>query len=343
MQEELAQILELPFEQELHMIYIMIAARMQSAEGNVREIEGQLNKVERNLENASNDVLYLYHRNKGTFEYANDIHTCLSHYLQALDYNDNKLRPDITLLYAIGTCYSHINRPIIAMRYLERAKNEYKGDLSNMVLNAIDNALADCYIFLGEPEKALTLLTTSLMQARSYGNDLTTIMTLLTLGHVNYKLKNYKESIENNDEVFTLSYHKLEWPKPQGALNNCVWALVRKAKCLIALTTFAGCTDVLNKAREVAKDDQKSIIEIETARHMMTPNDSASLNYLETVSLPYYRNYDAMGVEFIIDTLELCDTLETVYRKRRAAKKADAIVNIIRGIYKEIIYGPSGD
>ncbi|MCL2528291.1 MAG: hypothetical protein FWE42_07715 [Defluviitaleaceae bacterium] len=70
----------------------------------------------------------------------------------------------------------------------------------------------------------------------------------------------------------------------------------------------------------------------------MNLKDAESLNYLESVSIPFYRS---QGGAFITTTLHLCKTLETIYRKKRAAKKADTIAVTMRDIYEDMIFWPN--
>jgi len=93
----------------------------------------------------------------------------------------------------------------------------------------------------------------------------------------------------------------------------------------------------LNHAKSEAKNDDHTI-NIEATRHLMTLNESQSIKYLETVALPFYRAH--VG-NFIFSALDTCDILESQYRKRGAARKADAIAIMQRNIYKGMIYGPN--
>ena len=98
-----------------------------------------------------------------------------------------------------------------------------------------------------------------------------------------------------------------------------------------------GCKAALDKASDLATDDNEIMkMEVETTRHMNLKDDN-SIEFLESVALPYFRNH---GIRAITDALKICDYLESTYRKRGATNKANAIAAISRDIYKEMIFGP---
>jgi len=72
-------------------------------------------------------------------------------------------------------------------------------------------------------------------------------------------------------------------------------------------------------------------------RHRMTINNKESVEYLEEIAIPYFIK---QGGWYLTAAAYLCKILEAHYRKKGAARKADAIAIIQRDIYREMIYGP---
>jgi len=70
---------------------------------------------------------------------------------------------------------------------------------------------------------------------------------------------------------------------------------------------------------------------------MMNLKDAQSAIYLETVAIPGLKgtNYNEMA-------LEICDTLETHYRKQRSKMKALEVAAMHRDILKDMLFGDVG-
>ncbi|MCL2528290.1 MAG: helix-turn-helix transcriptional regulator [Defluviitaleaceae bacterium] len=183
MRDELSVIQDLPFERELNVLYLMIATRIAVTEWNMTQVEENIISVEDYITEASPDVLYLYHRNMGTLKYYKaDFKNCLYHHQQALEYNDNKLRPDVQLMFSIGECFLQIGKPIVALPYLERAKREFIGDRTHQLMYALDITLAGCYMLFGDYEKAKKMYEDLLSMVRSFKVDAMTGNVLVCYG-----------------------------------------------------------------------------------------------------------------------------------------------------------------
>jgi len=325
MKEELSIILDLPYERELLMLYKMIEARMLSIEYDNPAVEERLNYVEGFLDEASNDVLYLYHRVKGALEFDRDNNKAfLKHCLLALDYNNNELRPDVMLVLNIGVAYARTGRLLNAIRYFERFMREYRGDRTHMALLHVEKNLATSFMILGEFNEAKKLFETALVKARNLNNDIWIGGALISMGQIHHRTGNYKTAIELYDD--SLEYFH------ESKMHH-VSALVLKAECLIALNDYRASEDILDQAKALAGDNEELILSVEATGHMMTLYNKQSTDYLESVALPYYIKG---GLLHLDTAIRLCDKLEAQYRKRGANKKAEAIVAISRDIYKGI-------
>jgi len=331
MQEELSPILDLPYEYELKMLYKMIECKILLIENNTSAVKDRLNEVEAYVDKVGSDALYLYHRNKGSLFYVSlDFKNALKHYLLAHGFNDNELRPDVILLINIGNCYSTMGRHILGMEYFARAKNEYRGDQTNLLAYAIDTALASSYRVIGEFDRAITIYESALVQARGINDEHWTGQLLFNICRVNCQMGNYETAIKFSNEAL---------PYLDDA-RDVVYIdfLLNRAICLKELKDYAGCDEVIKQAKAFAEKKGAFTIEAEAIRHLLTPQKDTSASYLESVALPHYIS---LGGWYIDRSLEICKVLESQYRKRGATRKADAIAIISRDIYKGMIYGPS--
>jgi len=332
-QEELSLILDLPFEIELNVLYKMVKCKILALEYNAPAVDALLNEAEAYLDQVSSDALYLYHRARGSqFYIKHEYKIALAHYLQALEHNDHELRPDAILLLNTGNCYASMGRHIVGLEYFARAKREYRGDQSNQIAYAIDTALACSYQTIGEFDRARKIFESALVQARGVSDRLWTGQLLANLCKVNLLMGNYEEAVKISEE--TLMY--------MDEIGDMAYAhfLQNRALSMKELKDYAGCEEVLKQAEAFAKVNERFAIDAETLRHLLTPQEGASASYLESVSLPFYRS---CGGWMILFTLEICEILESQYRKRGAARKADAIAIISRDIYKGMIFGPEDE
>jgi len=337
LQDELSLILSLPFEHDLIIIYKMIAARILLAERASQAAEEYLSFVEDMLDKASEDALYLYYRVKGTFtSTTGDNKNALKHFLQALEHSDNALRPDIQLVFIIGNTYLVNGIPIMAMTYLERFIREYEGDITLPIMDHACNSLGVCYITLGYYENAKNLFQSSLVRARSYGNQKHLGLLLSNLGLISSRMGDYEAGIKFIDEA--LPYLQISETRRDLHIN----ALLIKARCLAMQNKRKRCEEILTQCRGLTKKEEynKFTVMIEAAYYrLIAPKDDEAIEYLESVALPYYMD---LGIFHIISVLEICGTLEALYLKRGAVRKADAIVRISRDVYRGIVYGGGG-
>ena len=356
-QEELKQIIDLPFETELIMLYKLIDARILFINREDTAVEERLADVEASidLEQASDELLYLYHRVKGgaltaattrttnspTFE---SMKERLNHFLLAYEYSEKMQISDPSLLFSIGNNYLFSARPIMAMRYLEQAKREYDMDKTLDYPIAINSLLAVCYDMLGEYTSAIKLNEAMYAEAIKHNNPYHIGTALLNIG-ISYGQDGDTDSalryIEESIPFFGETINQASEAVPQSiedahaATFLYVCALCNKAIYLMKKKDTAGCKAALEKAMDLAKDFEVLTMEVETTRHM-TLKEENSTEYLESVALPYFRD---QGARAITNALGICDDLESTYRKRGATNKANAIAAIARDIYKQMIFG----
>ena len=330
MLDSLSPILELPFERDLTLLYLMIETRILFREGNLTAGEERLNTAEALLDEASSEALHLYHRNMGfILMHKSDHKTSLKHHLQSLSHETNNMKPDAGILLNIGVSYINLGKPWQAIMHLEQAKMKYDLGRANILESSINTILALGYTHVGEYRKAERIYNDALAQAKSTNNDFFAAIALANLSTMHTKEGNYEESLKTCNKALTL------------VKNHPIYVkfLIGKAFCLAMLKDFDQCKEVIKQCRELAKDNKNLTITIEAISHIMTLDNSESTDYLENFVIPHFKASDDAENGGIYEALTFCEILETHYRKRRNKKKANDIAIIGRDIYKEIYFG----
>jgi len=340
MKDELANILHMPFEWDLQVIFLMQETRlllMQSEDPGQR-----LEKAEAILKehgnNASTEALYLYHMTKttvlvGAGEYKN----ALKHGQKAEAYNNASsiLTPSALVFTRIAQSYLHLGRPYNALIYSERALMADKNDATDSLGPFIRMMQAAIYTILGELDRAKRIYEEQYMRSKSI-NDKTSIgFAAHDLGCIELKMGNAAEALKliNQAEAYI----------NEGGIdghNALLSAVIRnnKVKCLMQLKRYDECKKIIEDGLVIAKEEnnETNIIYLETVKCLMTIKDPKSQDYLENITIPYYRNSNST---LIYDVLEICHTLENFYNKNRSKTKALNMAKVSRDILHEMFYG----
>ena len=326
----LSPIMELPFERDLTLLYLMTEARILFREENLEAGEERLNRTEALLDEASSEALHLYHYNRGFLLLIRRDHKAsLRHHLQCLNHENNNVKLGVGVLYNIGTIYLQIGKPWQALTYLEYSKMKYDLGRTNILESSINTNLALAYTFVGEYEKAESLYNDALAQVKSTNNDLLTGIALASLSFMYLCKGNNAESLKAyNKSLILVKNHSIY-----------VKILTRKAFCLVRMKDFAQCKEVIEQCRELNKDDKNLAISIEAISHIMTLDNSESADHLENFVIPHFRTSNDFENGGIYRALTFCEILEAHYRKKRKIKKANEIAVVGRDIYKEIYFG----
>ena len=343
-QAELSSILDLPFEHDLCLLFTMIKVKRLIIERNIHGAEEAVNEVESLTDNASNEALYMFHRNKGILSsLRGDIVTGLRHYLNAHDLTGDNLNQDAAVLTAdIGAQYLRLGRPYNAMIYLERAYKESYGNNANNVRAKISNALAITYTCLGEYDKAKKIFDESIGQAKSVNDNVQIGSILSSIGLHKIKSGSYKDGIGLCDQALhymqSSDFLNNVYVGNKGFSNNphTTIVLFNKGLGLLKMKEYAKCQEVLAQGKALAEGDKKASIMFDTLMHFTTLNENESQKYIENVAIPFFRAGDGFDKFMILD---LCKDLEAHYKKKRAKTKALAIAAIARDIYEEMFIG----
>ncbi|MCL2362983.1 MAG: helix-turn-helix transcriptional regulator [Defluviitaleaceae bacterium] len=343
MERELSSILNLPFERDLFLLFSMSEIRlMYITEHNIPAVEEKLNAAEDLLAGASNEALYMFHRNKGFFYSVNsDYKNGLKHYLQTLDIVSDDIKPDMAIYTNIGMMYMSIGKPYHAIMYLKDALQGHGGDRTHIIRTHTNSMLAMAYMTIGEHAKAKKLFDESLVQAKNMNDGAIIGLTLSNMSVLSIKMGNYDEGVRLCDQALEYclgkDYQSTISINDEGRGNTLQLILLfNKGLGLLKMREFPKCQEVLEYGLVLAKDDKRSSVVFNTLKHLMSLSDSDSIKYLENEAIPYLRA--GGGLDKLL-ALDICKEIESHYKKKRAKTKALAFTSIARDIYEEMFIG----
>ncbi|MCL2571575.1 MAG: helix-turn-helix domain-containing protein [Defluviitaleaceae bacterium] len=331
MQSDMSVILDLPYEHNLIGLYLMTEARLLYREGNMPAVDQRLKDITCYLDNASDEVLHIYHRNKGAFHNflnkLDDLKEALRHYLLTFEYVSDNVKPDAQIYFNIGTVYHSVGKPLKGIVYLERAAIENNRDRAAIDKSIMDYYLAWQYITLGETKRPKKMLSTCIAHAKSIKNDYTLGLSLRGMGVISLKEENFDDALD----FFEQAAECFEYG--QGWYNVM---LLDKAVCLQKMNKIDKYHELIKQIRELTKGQEEFNFRIDITEHLRTISDSNSANYLETVAIP--RLMAEQGANKLV-ALDICRDLEASYKKKRAKAKAMAIAVVARDIYEDLFIG----
>jgi len=331
-QDELIVILDMPFEQNLISLYRMIEARFLMTNHNFEAAGKILALYEAQLAEMDAESRFLYYHNWGSLGfYEKDFKKSLGFYLQSFDIlNENpSLSKDSGLLFNIAACYSKLCLPLKAIRFAELACEVHTDEPTNILGSQIDNLLGGNYSSIGETKIARHFFEKSLKKARNINSELSIGMALHNLGLANEREGKITEAKEFYHEV--LPYYQ----KHKDLLLGAHYRIIR---CLIKENDFRQAKDMLEEIASQHTYNENQLILFKSLAHIMTLKDNASSNYIEKTTIPHLLNANDY-----FRALDYCELLEAHYKKKGAIKKLLAVTEILRDIYKHIIFGKGCD
>ena len=343
---KLSSVRALPFEEELIMLHTMLEIRILMMEGTQKRhkesteaahetekaAEEKLKAAEAliNFDTASDEVLQLYHRNKGLIYVVKmDVMNKIKHFLKAIDYSTDNIPIDEMLYYHIGCAYLAIGKPFKAIMYLERAKALCLDGTSRILIHININIASAC-INTGELKEAEKLLKESLLHAESMDEVGGKMRIMMHMAELCSRANKHEESIGFLDQATEYAKNYTH------ALVNILWA---KAENLFKLKRTNECNDVLAHAKKLAVGDELQTLMVETQIHRTTLDNDDSLHYLENEAIPYLKKRKG---PFAFYAMDLCRELEAHYLKKRSKMKALIMAAIMRDIYEEAFYWDDG-
>jgi len=340
MREEMSVILELPFEHDLYLLYLMIEAELLGRESNFSTLEKNLIAAESLLDNASNEALIIYYRHKGTLcSVAGDCKNGLKYSLKSLSYTDDEREQAPSTLFNISKSYIALGKPNKAIKYLELTKMNYKGNITESGRGRIALMLGICYWTMHEYSEAAKAFETALTHARSLNDEYSIGIILCNMSRLKLGVGEYEESIRLCDQA-------LVYQQQQGHRDAYVFTLINKLYSLLAMKEYDKCRDVLKHGKTVLQEGEPDRLGpsvngddlahiLEAIGHLMSLDNNDSVNYIQNIAIPHLR----IGGMAKFEALILCNHLEAHFTKKRAKTKANAIAAISRDIYREIYEG----
>ncbi|MCL2362108.1 MAG: helix-turn-helix transcriptional regulator [Defluviitaleaceae bacterium] len=328
MQKSMFTITELPFERDLSILYSMINVRLLLWEQDLDTGEEELNNVEQYIEDASSDAKHLYYRSRGVIaSHRGDLKVALKHYLQVINLQTDNLKADAPLYNNIGTIYRKLGKLFHAIRYHERALWECAHDRTHMLKPYINTALCECYALVGEFDNVMKMAEEALSHANGINDKMSIGNALSCKGGIYSRIGNHEEALM----LYNQSLPCYEKDSPEYLI-----CILNKAKCLNKMKNYSESKELIKQGMLLAEGNEMHILLFKTQLHSMTLNDSQSVDYIESVAIPYFKVRDVSSRAVALDC---CDTLESHYKKKGSQKKAMAIAVVARDIYKEMMYG----
>ncbi|MCL2378071.1 MAG: hypothetical protein FWC77_02990, partial [Defluviitaleaceae bacterium] len=335
---ELSPILDLPFENDLYLLYLLIEVSTTLAEANFPAAAEKISKIEPLMDGASVEAFYMFHRSKGSLSMiSGDYKGALKHYLQITDIVSDHVKPDTVLFSNIGMAYIGIGKPYNAIINLECARHKY-GSANKSNAN-VDITLALAYTIVGEYYNAKKIFDTSLINARTANDSTMICINLSYMSFLSFNKGNYEECISLCDQV--LAYCQEDSTQPgvvaigQKNTIQCT-AILNKCKGFFKMKEYAKCQEMIANGRLLANGDKKFTIGFNALECLVNIDDASSVKYLEEVAIPHYKAGD--GLDKVM-ALELCKEMEVHYKKKRAKTKASAFTAIARAIYEDMFLG----
>jgi len=317
LQTGLADIQALPFEEDLVMMYQLFEVSLQLAEQDFDVAKSTLTSFD--IDKMSRENMYYCYRNMGWLYMSigtDRAQEPLGYLLKAYALQE---KPDGSLCYRIARCYNRLGQPFSSMKMLEEAYSAYGDSKTITVSLDLDNKMALNCIDISDTARARQILEKCLASAKSISNDRYIAVILANIGLAYAKDKNWE---------IALDYYIQAGEYCNASGRNDLEIVYYKARCLVALRRFSQCKELILSQ----KDMRYYSVLFESLKHMMTLRESASHEYLETVTIPFL-----VGKRNIGEALDYCEVLEGFHESRGSIKKALEFAKIQRDIYKRMI------
>ena len=327
LQKSLADITAIPYEKDLSTLYRLFEISLMLAEQDYSAAETQLSTLGPNLDHMPPENQYHYYRNMGW------LHMCIGpdRAQEPLDYLLKayaiQKKPDGGLYYRIARCYTRLGQPFRSNAMLEKAYKAYGDNKTTTTSLDLDNKMALNCIDMGDTARARELLEKCLVNAKSISNDRYIAVILHNIGSAYAKDKNWENALE-----YFMEAEEYIHETDRNSLTNQYY----KARCLVALRRFTQCKEVLAQDAGLVSNNDFYTILYNSLHHLITLRESASHEYLETVTIPFL-----VSRHNITEALDYCEVLEDFYESR-GSKKALEFAKIQRDIYKGMVVGASG-
>ena len=338
MQGEMQAIMHLPYEHNLIGMYLVQEARLLARDRDISGMTERLAQAEQYLNNASNELLFLYHSTLANANLTKSagyskkfLKEALKHTLIALEHETDNLKADSRFCLYLGSIYTRLGDPIKGIFYLERALQQAQQALSpgniNFMRVNIGVELSQLYVYMGKLKAAKNLINTTITIAKSL-NVVHQISALqVFLASIAFKENKYDEALE----------YSLQAEKHIPSSITLIHLLTERVAILQKLKKTTESKALMEQIRERAQGQDLLILRLDTMEHLLNLNNGDSAKYLETKVIPKLIT-EGNGYD-MLKALDICKELEAHYLKKKAKTKAMAIAVVARDIYEELFYG----
>ncbi|MCL2285903.1 MAG: helix-turn-helix transcriptional regulator [Firmicutes bacterium] len=326
MQEELSPITYLPFDKELNAFYSMFKCKLLLAVNDMPAAKEILQSFDIVSEEPDYEILYHYYYNMGSLSYkTTQRKDALNYYLKAKEVMAYGFEGSARLHFNIATCLISLGFVVSSILFLENVRELYSGGQAAVPSLRIDSMIAIGFIGLGQLPKAKKLLEKCLRTVESTKDEALFGIILHNLGYLYRKAGDWNMSMEYLNQA-TGHFTK--------GSSNYLENLYQKVRCLADMKAFSTCTELLDEGKKLSADNKPYAILFESVRCLIFPNDSKSVEYLETVTIPYF-----LDIGENLTVLDYCEFLREHYERKGIVKKSGQMSEIARKIYKEMHSG----
>jgi len=321
LQKGLRDIIALPFEKDLAMLYQLFEISLLLAEQGYTTAEAHLQSL--NICEMTQENRYHYYRNMGWLYMSigdDRAKEPLDYLLKAYEIQE---KPNGGLYYRIARCYTRLGQPFRSIAMLENAYKTYGDNKTTTISLDLDNKMALNCIDIGDTARAREILEKCLINAKNISDERYIAVILHNIGSTYAKDKNWETALSffvEADGYFNETEH--------NELVNRYY----KTRCLVALRRFAQCKELLVQGEELIVSNNHYAIMFNSLSHLITLREPISHEYIETVTIPYLVNR-----RNISEALDYCEILEDFHESRGSTKKALEFAKIQRDIYKGMI------
>jgi len=333
--KKLADIIYLPFDQELIALYELFICRLLLGEKKDEEAKAILNKYAPIEDEFTDELKYYYYNILGTLRFrVADYKEALAFYLKSQKLIKDDYDGIEPVYLNISTCLSRLGYTVSSVMFLEDIEKISKGRANFTGLHR-DHKLAIEYINLGHLRRAKDLLDKCYINVKKVidektSNNLTDYKIMYgailhNYGCLYFKAADWNMAIKYLDQALDYFERKSVY---------YLDVLCTKILCLIEMECPSKCRGLVAEGRELSQGNKYYTIMLESLEHLTTPNDIKSINYIETITLPYF-----LEIQDNISALYYCEFLRKQFEKKELSTKALQMSEIARTIYKDKVEG----
>jgi len=232
------------------------------------------------------------------------------------------LEGNAQLHFNIASCLAKLGFITSSILFLEDIRKLHSNVHATIPELSIDSMIALGFIQLGQLPKAKKLLEKCYKEVVNTNNEALLGIISHNFGCLYRKASDWNMSLEYLTKASAYfskgSSHYLE-------------NLYQRARCLVDMKCSSACTELLEEGTQLSKGNKSYSILFESVRCLISHNDNKSIEYLETVTMPYF-----LEIGENMTALDYCEFLREHYEKKCVVKKSGQMSEIARKIYKDM-------